>query len=163
MKKFVAEEEKFISENGKNESLVNRLKSFKAYINDDIPEWQQLMAIGGFVMDVIRCLKWSEQPVFSKSEFQCDERPVMSCDEICDEISAAIDNHIIAPYANELNEMFQDWNLQKTDRFKDIKNIEEMDELLWERLLQHFPNLLECVKQYYGWEVDNESNQTANF
>lgn len=44
-KKFVYEEEKFVYEDGKNESLVNRLKSFKAYINDDIPEWQQLISI----------------------------------------------------------------------------------------------------------------------
>ena len=49
----------YINKNGQNENLVRKLKSIQLYLDGDLPEWKQLIAIGGFIIDVIREVKWA--------------------------------------------------------------------------------------------------------
>lgn len=150
------EEYEYVTKNGFNEKLVRKLQSFRSYLNEDLPEWKQLIALGGFVIDVIRELKWEEQPEFSRSGFQFDKKPIMTCDEVCDGISSAVDNHILAPLADELNAMWSDWNCMKTEKYKNVQTIDEMERIIFARLEQTYPGIEKWVRHYFIRDEETE-------
>ena len=45
-----------IREEQANVMLIEKLRSFRKYINEDMSDWEQLIAVGGFIADVIRLI-----------------------------------------------------------------------------------------------------------
>ena len=62
-----------IREEQANVMLIEKLRSFRKYINEDMSDWEQLIAVGGFIADVIRLIKWDKyRKLFSTSSSLCD-------------------------------------------------------------------------------------------
>lgn len=146
-----------------NNSLIEKLKAFKSYINDDLPEWKQLIMIGGFVADVVKELKWSEKPVYSSyidsSNWNYKDKHIMTCDEICDDISTAIDHHLSEPFADELNAMWQDWHFNDTGKYADVKTSFDMIDILVERIEQEYPGLGNMIEKYFLSDKGNSERK----
>lgn len=126
---------KIVHEEQENNALIEKLKSFKTYINNDLPEWKQLIAIGGFVADVISELKWGEHT------------DKMSYDEIWKQITGAITYHLSAPYADELNAMWRDWEFKETDKYIKIEKRSDMCNIINGRLEQEYPGIVEWINK----------------
>jgi len=132
-----------------NEQLIEQLRKFKDYLlSEDVPTWQQLIATAGFVIDVVKMLKWSDY----KGRFSFTEIPFMSFDDVCTEITAAVNHYIAAPFADELNAMWQDWHFNDTGKYADIETSSDMCGIIIERLEQEYPDLLEREIRYFKYE-----------
>ena len=134
-----------------NETLIEKLKSFREYINDDMPEWLQLIAIGGFVADVVRLLKWDDfKRVYNPwhSPGTSTKMNMMRKDEIIEEIWMAIDYHINAPYADELNSIWQNWN---TDTKYELgsKTTSDVSDVIIGKMEIYHPGFLEAAEKYF--------------
>lgn len=151
----------YINKNGQNENLVRKLKSIQLYLDGDLPEWKQLIAIGGFIIDVIRELKWAEQPLFSKMG-EIDKEPVMTYSEIYNEILYAVNQHLLVPLADELNLIWHEWNEGKTKKYQDIQNIEEMDCFLFTVIEKMYPGIEQWMRYYYLHEDENVEKAALN-
>lgn len=145
-----------VHEGQANEQLIEQLRKFKEYLlNDDVPEWQQLIATAGFVTDVLKTLKWSEHKnTFSRSLDNSKDDPAMICEKICEEVTAAVNHHISVPFADELNGMWQDWYFNDTGKYADVETISDMLCIITERLEQEYPNVLELEKKFFKYEED---------
>lgn len=119
-----------------NKTLILKLLSFKDYISNELPEWKQLIAIAGFISVVIRELNWSDQTA------------QMSYDEIWEQIAGAITYHLSEPYADELNEMWRDWELRETDRYTNIHTRSDMCNIINSRLEQEYPGIVTWINKY---------------
>lgn len=126
---------KIVHEEQENNALIEKLKSFKTYINNDLPEWKQLIAIGGFVADVISELKWREHT------------DKISYDEIREQLTGAITYHLSAPYADELNAMWRDWEFKETDKYIKIEKRSDMCNIINGRLEQEYPGIVEWINK----------------
>ena len=73
----------------------------------------------------------------------------MSCDEILEQITGAITYHLSEPYADELNAMWNDWECQKNDKYKNIKTMSDMCNIINDRLEQEYPGIVECINKYF--------------
>lgn len=132
-----------------NKELVAKLMSFKEYINDELPEWKQLIAIGGFVADVIKLLKWSEHKRSYRNNFgDYADGAVMTCDEICEEIWTAIDYSFNAPYADELNAIWSDWNTDES-KYPEANTVEDICDVIAAQMEQVYPGIIEMAKDYF--------------
>ena len=133
-----------------NEALIDKLKSFKEYINDDMPDWLQLIAIGGFVADVVRLLKWNDyERVYNPWHSPDTSRmSMMKRDEIIEEIWTAIDYHINAPYADELNTIWHNWNTD-TEYMPNEKTTTDVSDVIINIMETHHPGLLEAAEKYF--------------
>jgi hypothetical protein len=134
-----------------NAALVEKLKSFREYIlSDNEPEWKQLVAIGGFVADVIRLLKWSEKPVYPLENYHYYKNEhVMTCEDICDSLWQAIDYTFNEPYADELNAMWQDWYFHDTGKYDSVETIGDMTDIICDRIEERYPGILSMVRKYF--------------
>ena len=120
-----------------NESLVKQLRKFKNYLlDDDVPEWQQLIAIAGFVTDTVKTLR-------------CNKT-----DEVPDEIIAAVNYELEEPYAEKLDSMWDDWNNNKTGKYAKIKTMQEMYDIICDCLEIQYPGLIELEKKYLKIDED---------
>ena len=151
----------YINKNGQNENLVRKLKSIQLYLDGDLPEWKQLIAIGGFIIDVIRELKWAEQPLFSKMG-EIDKEPFMTYSEMYNEILYAVNQHLLVPLADELNLIWHEWNEGKTKKYQDIQNIEEMDCFLFTVIEKMYPGIEQWMRYYYLHEDENVEKAALN-
>lgn len=134
-----------------NEALIEKLKKVKEYIKDDMPEWLQLIAIGGFVADVVKMLKWDDfKRVYNPwhSPGTSTKMNMMTKDEIIEEIWTAIDYHINAPYADELNSIWQDWNTGTEYQFK-AKTTSDVSDVILDRMEIYHPGFLEAAEKYF--------------
>lgn len=145
---------KIVHEGQSNFALVEKLREVRNYIKEDVPEWQQLVTVGGFVIDVIKQLKWNEQPKFSKRNLRCDEKPVMNCDEICEGITSAINHYLSVPYADEFNAAWQDWYFERTDKYANVETIWDMYDIVCEQLEQKYPGILELEKKLFYSDIE---------
>lgn len=141
-----------------NEELVKKLLSIKEYLNDDIPQWQQLIAIGGFVADVIKLLKWSEKPVYRTTvnnftDWDYKDKNVMTCEDIRDEIWIAINYHFNEPYADELNKIWSEWNTD-VNKYPEVKTVEDICDVISERMDKVYPGLVEMADKYFRFSKD---------
>lgn len=145
---------KCIHKEHSNQQLVEQLKKLKAYLlSEDVPEWQQLIATTGFVIDVVKLLKWSEY----KTRINCSEISSMTCDDICDELMNAVGYHLESPFADKLNSMWQDWKFNDNGKYANINTMNEMSNIICDCLEMEYPNLLELLRKYFKInEVENE-------
>lgn len=142
------EEYMIVRDDQANEELVAKLMSFKEYISDDLPEWKQLIAIGGFVADVVKLLKWSEYKRSYHSRIGYTNGEVMTCDEICEDIWTAIDYHFNSPYADELNTIWRDWNTDES-KYPEAKTVEDIYDVIIARMEQVYPELAKTAEKYF--------------
>lgn len=147
---------KVVHDGQANNTLVKQLMSIKKYINDDVPEWKQLVLIGGFVIDVVKELKWEEQPKYSKSGYGFDKKPIMNCDEICEGITSAVNHYLSVPYADELNAAWEDWYFDDTGKYANVETIWDMYDVICERLEQKYPGILELEKKYFYSDIEED-------
>lgn len=151
------EDVKIVHEGQANEKLIEKLRAFREYISDDMPEWKQLIVIGGFVADVIQLLKWEKKPVYHQDAWdnhkywRYENEKVTSCELICEEIAAAIEYEISAPYADELNAMWQDWHFNDTGKYADIKTFEDMDSIIIARIEKDYPGFEDMIKKAFHY------------
>lgn len=147
---------KCVHEGQANEQLIEQLRKFKDYLlSEDVPEWQQLIATAGFVTDVLKTLKWSKhKKIFSKYLDNDEDNSSIICDEMCVEVTAAVNHYFSLPYADELNGMWQDWYFNDTGKYADIKTISDMCGIITDRIEQKYPDLLEWEKKYFKYEED---------
>lgn len=142
---------KCVHEEQANEQLVEQLRKFKEYLlSEDVPEWQQLIATAGFVIDVVKLLKWSEY----KRRINCSEISFMTCDDICNDLMEAVTYHLEAPFADKLNSMWRDWEFNDTGKYANIKTTNEMSSIICDCLEMEYPNLLELLKKYFKIDED---------
>ena len=124
--------DKCVHEELANKQLVEQLRKFKEYLlNDDVPEWQQLIAIAGFVTDMVKTLR-------------CNKT-----DEIYYEITAAVNYELEEPYAEKLNSMWDDWNNDKTGKYAKINTMQEMYDIICDCREIQYPGLIEMEKKYF--------------
>lgn len=133
-----------------NETLIEKLKSIQEYINDDMPEWMQLIAIGGFVADAVKLLRWDDfsrtyNPWHTNSDTKMN---MMTQDEIIEEIWGAIDYHINAPFADELNAIWHAWNTD-TDYMHNEETVGDISDVILNIMEAHHPGFLDAVKRYF--------------
>lgn len=147
---------KVVHDGQSNLALVEKLREVRNYIKEDVPEWQQLIIVGGFVIDVIKELKWNEQPKFSKSNLKCDEKPVMSCDEICEGVTSAVNHYLSVPYADEFNAAWEDWYFDDTGKYANVETIWDMYDVINEKFEQKYPKVLELEKKYFYSDIEEE-------
>lgn len=138
-----------------NEGLVKKLRKFKEYLlNDDVPEWQQLIATAGFVMDVVNELKWKEHAEYHGTSERC----VMEADDVFDEIMAAVNYELEKPYYKKLDSMWDDWNNNKTGKYAKINTMQEMLDIICDCLEIEYPGLIELEKKYFGLSLKSDEN-----
>lgn len=143
------EEYKIVRDDQANEELVKKLMCFKEYINDDLPEWKQLIAIGGFVANVVKLLKWSEHKrSYQKRIGNYADGELMTCDEICEEIWIAINYSFNAPYMDELNTIWSEWNTDQS-KYPEAKTVEDICDVIAARMEQVYPGLVETADEYF--------------
>ena len=140
MKEMNNEEYLIVYKDQANEKLVEELKKFRNYIfsseqRKHEPEWKQLYAIGGFVVNVVKALKW--------------EMSAYTFYDIWTEIQKAIDYTLSSPYADELNSMWQDYHTGKTNKYDNVENVWEMYNIIFDKLEKRYPGLEETVKKYF--------------
>ena len=136
-----------------NALLIEKLKTIKNYLNKDLPEWQQLIMLGGFVADVIKAMKWSEKPIYNSFGNDTDnwnykDKNVMTCDAVIEEISASITHQLSEPFADELNEMWQDWYFNDTGKYADVKTDFDMNEIIVGRMEQEYPGITVTYEKF---------------
>lgn len=137
-----------------NTCLIEKLKEFKSYLNEDLPEWQQLIMLGGFVADVIKTMKWSEKPIYKNSvdnfkNWDYKDKNVMTCEAIIEEISAAINHQLSLPIADELNKMWQDWYFKDTEKYVHVETSFDMNEIIVNRLEQEYPDITKIEEKFF--------------
>lgn len=110
---------KFIDENSANNELIERLAcnkalttqlmySFISNSDEGIPQW---VYTAGYVIDVLQRVK-NEQ-----------------ADEIIDEIKRAAVYKILSPYAEDINQMWDNWNNNESYH-PEAKTIEDMMKII---------------------------------
>ena len=125
-----------------NEQLVGQLRKFREYLLcNDAPEWQQLIAVAGFVTDTVKTLR-------------CNKT-----DEIHDEIIAAVNYELEKPYAEKLNSMWDDWNFNRTGKYANVKTVQEMLDIICDCLEIEYPGLMECEKRFFGLSMKFAENE----
>lgn len=159
MDMFDREKVKVVYKEQENASLVEKLKSFREYIlNDGEPEWKQIIAIGGFVADVVKLLKWTEKPVYdcrgSYTSYLYNNEHVMSCEDIIASLWQAIDYTFQSPHADEFNAMWQDFHFNNTGKFADVETMDEMYDIFTAKIEEEYPQFMETVLKY--WHFDEE-------
>lgn len=126
-----------------NEPLITQLRRFKEYIlSEDIPEWQQLIAIGGFVIDVIQQLKWSEH------------KHLYNCNEITDEIIFAVTCYLEEPFHDEINSIWHDWEYNDTGKYTHIQSLLELTDILKDRIKDEYPQISDIIKKFFKIDID---------
>lgn len=126
-----------------NEPLITQLKRFKEYIlSEDIPEWQQLIAVSGFVINVIQQLKWS------------DHKHLYNCDEITDEIIFAVNCYLEESFHDEFNNIRHDWEYNDTWKYKQIQSLLELSVILKDRIKNEYPKISDVLKKYFKIDID---------
>ena len=114
-----------------NEELVNQLRMFKEYLlNDDAPEWQQLIAIAGFVIDTVNTL-------------DCKQKS-----DIYDEIVNAVNYELEKPYYKKLISMWDDLNYNITGKYAYVKTMQEKFDIISDFVEMKYPGLVELEKKY---------------
>jgi len=143
-----------VHEGQANEQLVEKLRNFKEYLlSNDVPEWQQLIATAGFVIDVFKTLKWAEHMgAFRKSLNYAKDISAIICNKVCEEVTAAVNYYISFPYADELNGMWQDWYFNDTGKYADVETTFDMLDIITDRIELEYPDLLEWEKKYFKYE-----------
>jgi len=134
-----------------NEALIEKLKSIKEYISNDMPEWLQLIAVGGFVVDIVRLLKWDDHKrVYNPWHYSepSNKMNMMTKDEIIEEIWTAIDYHINEPYAEELNTIWHNWNTD-TKYMPNEKTTDDISDVIINIMETHHPGFLEAAEKYF--------------
>lgn len=149
-----------------NAPLIEKLKNIKNYLNEDLPEWQQLILLGGFVADVIKTMKWSEKPIYKNSvddfkNWDYKEKNVMTCEAVIEEISAAINHQLSLPIADELNKMWQDWYFKDTEKYIDVKTSSDMSEIIVNRLEQEYPELTKIEEKFFYSDDSEKSKEES--
>ena len=150
------EEIKAVHDVCRNDELISKLREVKEYINNDLPEWQQLIMIGGFVAEIIKTLKWTDKPKFraanrfeSTEMWRYHDQNVMTCEDICESIVSAIDYELASPIADELNDMLRDWEFGDSGKYKDISTHTEMSDLIMARLEKDYPGMESLLRKYF--------------
>lgn len=149
-----------------NAPLIEKLKTIKNYLNDDLPEWQQLIMLGGFVADVVKTMKWSEKPIYKSfgndtENWTYKDKNVMTCDAVIEEISAAINHQLSVPIEDELNEMWQDWYFEDTEKYAHVDTISDMNEIIVNRLEQKYPEITKIEEKFF-YSDDSEKSKEEN-
>ena len=148
----MADEYKIVRDDQKNQALIEKLLSVESYIDHSLPEWKQLIKIGGFVADVIKALKWSEhKPPFNS--YHRDQAPQMTCDEICEEIWVAIDYTFSSHYADEMNAIWNGWNTDST-KYPEAKTVEDILDKLIEIVEKDYPGLKEYADSCFHFSEE---------
>lgn len=152
------QEYKVIREEQANEALVEKLKSFKEYISEDMTEWVQLIAVGGFVADVIKLIDWKKRiNDWHDYWYNCrsSKNDIIEkiIDDIIEEIWTAIDYDLNAPYADELNAIWHNWNTD-TDYMPEKKTVTDVSDAIIERMEVYHPGLIEAAKKYFFPDCD---------
>lgn len=134
-----------------NEALIEKLKSFKEYISNDMPEWLQLIAVGGFVADIVRLLRWDDyKRVYNPWHYSepSNKMNMMTKDEMIEEIWTAIDYHINEPYAEELNTIWHNWNTDAA-YMPNEKTTDDISDVIINIMETHHPGFLEAAEKYF--------------
>lgn len=141
----------FDKERQANEPLIEKLKSFRKYINDEMPEWVQLIAIGGFVADVIKLLKWDDfERVYNPWNSPDTSRmSMMRRTEIIEELWTAIDYHLNAPYAEELNAIWQNWDTDETYK-PETETVTDLYDVIISKIEENYPGFADEAERYFN-------------
>ena len=140
-----------IREEQANVMLIEKLRSFRKYINEDMSDWEQLIAVGGFIADVIRLIKWDKYRKLFSTSSSCGTYAVgntMTCSDIIKELWTAIDYEINSPHADELNTIWNKWN-SDVNYFHDIENISDIYEVIISKMEEYHPGFMNCADTYF--------------
>lgn len=148
---------KVIRKENANDKLIEKLKSFKSLAKelDTLNEWEQLIAIGGFVADVVRLLKWEKhtKEYRDKNLWYDQKANLMTYNDISEEILTAIDTHLNLPYADELNAIWRKWNTDDT-YLPEVKR-EDVIDIIVDKLEENYPELLSIIDKYFHFSEEN--------
>lgn len=119
------------------EDSFKALMSYEDYYNSVIPDRERLVALGGYVAHVCKCVADNEVS-----------------EDICMQIVSAVDYEICKPIHKTLNAMWQEWNYPKTGEYKNLKTLKEMNACIFNKIAEFYPRFLEIFVHWF--ELDME-------
>ena len=119
------------------EDSFKALMTYEDYYNSVIPKREHLVALGGYVAHVCRCV--TDDNIFEK---------------IHTEIFAAVDYEICKPIHKEVNAMWQEWNFPKTGEYNNVKTWGDMIDICIKRIEEFYPDYLKIFVKWF--ELDME-------
>ena len=117
--------------------IFKALMSYENYYNSVIPERERLVALGGYVAHVCKCVTDDE-----------------ISEKIHTEIFAAVDYEICKPVHKEVNAMWREWHFPKTGEYNNVETWGDMIDVCVKRIEKFYPDYLKIFAKWF--ELDME-------
>ena len=135
----------FLSDYMRNDALIEKLRAMDSDAHTDLPDWKRLIQIGGLFSEAIRTIG----AIGSRGRTEID------CDEIASVVAGAIEYHILAPMKDELDAAWRDWKYNETGKYKSVKDMDEMLDLMLRRIEEKYPGFADWIVKCFPQETEN--------
>ncbi len=119
--------------------LFHALMSYTEYYNNDIPDRERLVALGGYVAHVCKAI----------NDEQISEK-------ILTELFAAVDFEVCKPVHKEVNAMWQEWNYPKTGEYDDVEKRADMMDICIKKIDEYYPGYLNIFAKWFALEMEEQ-------